>query len=476
MDTSKKILLTIAFLFIGNSFFTYSQAPDTLWSRLYGSEYSDIAVKLIKTTDEDFLLLGYAIVPRDSDYALIIKTDSNGNILWSKNYRTNTDKVLYLFDGLILEDNSLMFCGKKSYTVYLMRTDSLGNVLWDSSYDSTGSLAFAIERTTMNGFITTNRWYYGSSISLFDSTGNKIGMKIFNTTDYYQLIDIERADADNYLLTGAASSPPSFSTTLLVKIDESGDTLWSKNLTSYLDYSSGRSIKRTIDNNYIIAGSITPNGQSYTNIYLCKVDKDGDIIWEKNLDRGKNDYAKIAKPTEDGGFIIIGNSLEQSSYDTKILVVKTDSLGNLIWSKEIGIGSEEGVDVEQTADGGYIVLAWSAFSATTGIDYWLIKLEPDPPQSAENQNDLRYNFALGLNYPNPFNPTTTIDYQIPELSFVTLKIYDVLGNEVAILENQEKPAGNYEVKFGTTNLPSGIYFYRIQAGSFTETKKMVLIK
>jgi len=85
-------------------------------------------------------------------------------------------------------------------------------------------------------------------------------------------------------------------------------------------------------------------------------------------------------------------------------------------------------------------------------------------------------FELTQNYPNPFNPTTTIKYQIPELSFVTVKVYDVLGNEVAILANEEKPIGSYEVDFNASALSSGVYFYRLQAGSFVETKKMILLK
>jgi hypothetical protein len=72
--------------------------------------------------------------------------------------------------------------------------------------------------------------------------------------------------------------------------------------------------------------------------------------------------------------------------------------------------------------------------------------------------------------------SSTIEYQIPELSFVTLKIYDILGNEIAALVNEEKQPGYYEVEFDSVNLVSGIYFYRIQAGSFIETKKMVLRK
>jgi len=85
-------------------------------------------------------------------------------------------------------------------------------------------------------------------------------------------------------------------------------------------------------------------------------------------------------------------------------------------------------------------------------------------------------FYLTQNYPNPFNPLTKVNYQIPELSFATLRVYNVLGNEIATLVNEEKPIGSYEVEFNATGLPSGIYFYRLKAGSFFETKKMVLMK
>jgi len=85
--------------------------------------------------------------------------------------------------------------------------------------------------------------------------------------------------------------------------------------------------------------------------------------------------------------------------------------------------------------------------------------------------------VLEQNYPNPFNPSTVINYQFPVASNVSLKVFDVLGNEIATLDDEEKPAGTYSVKFRTQNLQlsSGIYFYRLQAGSFTETKKMILL-
>jgi hypothetical protein len=89
-------------------------------------------------------------------------------------------------------------------------------------------------------------------------------------------------------------------------------------------------------------------------------------------------------------------------------------------------------------------------------------------------------FVLYQNYPNPFNPNTVISYQLPVISNVTLKVYDILGNEVATLVNEEKQAGVYEVEFNTEsgirNPVSGVYFYQLKAGSFSSIKKMILLK
>ncbi|MBK7377947.1 MAG: T9SS type A sorting domain-containing protein [Ignavibacteriales bacterium] len=90
-------------------------------------------------------------------------------------------------------------------------------------------------------------------------------------------------------------------------------------------------------------------------------------------------------------------------------------------------------------------------------------------------------FSLEQNYPNPFNPSTKISWQSPESSWQTLKVFDVLGNEVATLVDEEKPAGRYEVEFDSRsdegqNLSSGVYFYRLQTGDFVQTRKMTLLK
>ena len=87
-----------------------------------------------------------------------------------------------------------------------------------------------------------------------------------------------------------------------------------------------------------------------------------------------------------------------------------------------------------------------------------------------------YEYKVFQNYPNPFNPTTTIHYELPLESFVTLKVFDVLGKEVKTLIEGYRTEGRYEVEFDATNLPSGIYFYRLRAGEYINTKKMILMK
>jgi hypothetical protein len=99
----------------------------------------------------------------------------------------------------------------------------------------------------------------------------------------------------------------------------------------------------------------------------------------------------------------------------------------------------------------------------TGIDEDLVGLRPQT-------------FALYANYPNPFNPTTKIRYAISQTAFTSLKVYSILGEEVSTLINEEKTPGVYEVNFDATNLTSGTYLYKLQAGNYTETKKMVFLK
>jgi len=122
----------------------------------------------------------------------------------------------------------------------------------------------------------------------------------------------------------------------------------------------------------------------------------------------------------------------------------------------------------------WIVLKGCVIDGIVYGDTTVVSVEDETP-------NLPTEFSLSQNYPNPFNPSTIIRYEIPERSFVTLKVYDILGNEIATLINEEKPARSYEVEFNSLsgkfrNLPSGVYFYRLTSGKFADTKKLILLK
>jgi hypothetical protein len=95
---------------------------------------------------------------------------------------------------------------------------------------------------------------------------------------------------------------------------------------------------------------------------------------------------------------------------------------------------------------------------------------------SELTDNIPTTFSLEQNYPNPFNPATKLNWQSPVSGHQTVKVYDILGNEVASLVDEFKSAGTYEVDFNAVNLPSGVYFYKLQIGNFVSTKKMTLIK
>ena len=131
------------------------------------------------------------------------------------------------------------------------------------------------------------------------------------------------------------------------------------------------------------------------------------------------------------------------------------------------------------------VLFLSDFAGDEIGDYWF-RFQKKMITSVNNSQSIPFGFSLSQNYPNPFNPSTKISWQSPVSSRQILKVYDVLGNEVATLVNEEKLAGSYEVEFSAIggsasggnayNVTSGIYFYKLRAGSFIQTKKMILLK
>ena len=115
-------------------------------------------------------------------------------------------------------------------------------------------------------------------------------------------------------------------------------------------------------------------------------------------------------------------------------------------------------------------------NSTGNYQIWTVPIELSSVNVDDHENNLLNSFYLKQNYPNPFNPITKIKYSIANSGFVSLIVYDVLGNQVATLENKVKPVGSYDINWNAENLTSGVYFYGMKAGDYVNIKKMVLLR
>ncbi|MCO6446672.1 MAG: T9SS type A sorting domain-containing protein, partial [Ignavibacterium album] len=149
-----------------------------------------------------------------------------------------------------------------------------------------------------------------------------------------------------------------------------------------------------------------------------------------------------------------------------------DSL-NQVYSSLLTTGSELSTALDISSDGQFIV-GQGTNGLTSQNEGYLLAI--NGISSINELSDYPSDFELSQNYPNPFNPSTTVSFSIPEEEFVSLKVFNSLGEEVAELINETKPAGNYQVDFNATGLSSGVYFYTLQSGTFNQIRKMILLK
>jgi Secretion system C-terminal sorting domain len=194
-------------------------------------------------------------------------------------------------------------------------------------------------------------------------------------------------------------------------------------------------------------------------------------------------YSSLSLESPNGGEVwLVGETEEISWADANVYNVKIElSEDN---------GTSWSTIVETTPNTGtYSWIVESTVSSTqcliriTNVDDGLVYDVSDavfiitiPNDVEEFENGIPKEFNLSQNYPNPFNPVTSINYNVPEASVVSIKVYDLIGREVAVLVNEVKPPGIYQVSFGNENLASGVYFYKMTAGDFSSVRKMNLLK
>lgn len=262
-----------------------------------------------------------------------------------------------------------------------------------------------------------------------------------------------------------------------IKYNSYGDLAWA---SIYSGPGNGddqpSSIAADINDVYVTGMSMGSNGYDYATV---KYNFSGVQQWAQryNGPGNGNDAANSIKLDASGYVYVTGSSVRDKSLVMDIATIKYDSFGNQKWLTRFnGIENESNAGYSLALNSTGDVFVTGAHADTSRGTFQTVKYSQTGTDVYETSSNVPDYYSLLQNYPNPFNPTTTIKYSIPQSQFVTLKVFDMLGREIAILVNEYKNVGNYEVRFDASPFTSGTYFYKLRTGDFFQTNKLILLK
>jgi len=474
-----KLIITVAFvvleIFTVNAQITFEKA--------FGGIGEDVGYYVVQTNDGGYIISGWTeSFGSDSADVYLIKTDQNGNEVWAKTFGGIADDVSLAVQqtsegGYILAGWTNSF--GVGADVYLIKTDAGGNAAWTKTYGGTISdKGRSVQQTSDGGYIIAGETFLDVYLIKTDASGIVDWEKTFGGILFDFGYDVQQTTDGGYIVTGYTQETTGFYNVFLIKTDANGDSAWTKSYGgSNQDF--GLAVDQTSDGGYIITGNTISFGAGAEDVYLIKTDANGDTLWTKTFGGPFSDVGYSVKQTTDGGYIIGGltGSFGSGVYD--VYLIKTDAGGSEEWSKTFGgAGNEQSYTVEQTDDGGYVLSGQTSSIGAGDADAYVIKTNNMglTDVQIEHNSQLPEFFFLEQNYPNPFNPTTKIRYHLPSTKYVRLKVYNVLGIEVASLVNQVMSAGTYDVTYTPEGLSSGVYLYQLQAGELIQSKKLILLK
>jgi hypothetical protein len=472
---------------------TGAQPPQVLWTHTYGGSGTEYCNEVQPTRDGGFIFAGQN-GSQGGIYPWLVKTDIFGNIEWSNVYtdaasNTYFNSVQQTSDGgYIAGGITRAYWDLSRIDYYLVRTDSLGNLLWSRHYSYPG-LTFdygkSVRSTFDGGFIFGGDTAPGPSPYEFylirtDAAGDTLWTRTYGDggAGNERANSVIQTSDSNFVMAGYTDSYGAGSWDFyIVKINGVGDTLWTKTYGG----SAGEeafSLQETSDQGLIIAGYTSSFGAGVQDFYLVRTDHVGEVLWQRTYGGYENDYAKSVKQTPDGGFIIVGSTASFGAGFTDFYVVRIDGEGNLQWTNTYGgLGDERAYSVGLTSDGGFIVGGHTTSYGAGGYDVWMVRLaglalgqvainlDPvNPPLDIPPQGGV---FSFNVTLTN--DSTTYQAYniwcsaQLPNgRQFTTLGPFNLVftpGFNITRLRSQTVPAG----------APAGDYIYRGCIGYSPET-------
>jgi len=266
--------------------------------------------------------------------------------------------------------------------VWLIKTNSNGDEEWSQTFGGTSDdYGYSVQQTSDGGYITAGYTYsfgVGGDFWLIktDGTGSEVWNMTYGGTGGEISYCVQQTNDGGYIITGYTSSyGAGHIDAWLIKTDSNGDEEWNQTFGgAYWDY--GLSVKQTYEGGFIIAGYTDSYGAGHNDVWLIKTDSNGDEEWSQTFGGSMWDFSRTVQQTTDGGYIIVGWTwtFDEGVYD--VWLIKTDSNGNLEWDKKFGGNfADDGYSVQQTADGGYIIAGDTSSYGAGSNDAWLIKTD-----------------------------------------------------------------------------------------------------
>jgi uncharacterized protein YuzE len=349
------------------------------FAKTYGDSGYNEAMFLQQTSDGGYIIAGVS-----AHKVLVIKTDERGNMQWGKTYAAGTDNIAYAVHqtsdgGYIIAGVTTLGVGNSD--ALLIKIDANGNVVWGKSYGGTSyDVLYSVQQTSDGGYILagwTNSFGAGNRDILLiktDPNGNVEWVKVWggSADDIAQAVKI--SSDGGYILFGTTFSfGAGDADFLLIKTDPSGNIQWSKTYGGTIE-ERGFSFHQTPDGGYVLVGSTYSFGIG-GDILLIKTDANGNIQWSKIYGGSDYDWPYSLDRIADGGYILAGPT-HSFSTSADIFLIKMDENGNVVWSKTYGgAGFDWAFSVKTTSDGGYAVAGWTTSYGAGSTDVFLVKTD-----------------------------------------------------------------------------------------------------